>query len=88
MPRYFFHVQDGYSTSDTEGTELPDIYAAQHMAIRASGEILRDMGATFWNGTEWKLEVADEHGQILFVLRFSAEDRLASPEIGRQPSSP
>jgi hypothetical protein len=87
MPRYFFHVIDGYSTCDEEGTELPDIYAAQHMAIRASGEILRDMGATFWNGTEWKLEVADEHGQILFVLRFSAEERLASPTTGSHLSS-
>ena len=47
MPRYFFHVIDSYSAPDTDGTELPDIYAAQHMAVRASGEILRDMGATF-----------------------------------------
>ncbi|MBM6583795.1 hypothetical protein ILT44_26695 [Microvirga sp. BT689] len=76
MPRYFFHILDGYSVRDTEGTELPDIYAAQDQAIRTSGEILRDMGAEFWNGTEWKLEVTDESGQILFVLRFSAEERL------------
>jgi hypothetical protein len=74
MPRYFFHVMDGYSDRDAEGTELPDIYAAQHQAVRTSGEILREMGAKFWDGTEWKLEVADEHGQILFTLRFSAEE--------------
>ena len=88
MPRYFFHVTDGYSTHDEEGTELPDIYAAHHMAIRASGEILRDVGAKFWDGTEWKMEVTDEHGQILFVLRFSAEERLASSDTRRQPGSP
>ena len=76
MPRYFFHVMDGYSARDTEGTELPDIYAAQDQAIRTSGEILRDMGAEFWNGTEWMLEVTDESDQILFVLRFSADERL------------
>lgn len=76
MPRYFFHVTDGYSIRNAEGTELPDIYAAQDQAIRTSGEILRDMGAEFWNGTEWALEVADESGQILFVLRFSAEEQL------------
>ena len=88
MPRYFFHVTDSDSTPDTEGTELPDIYAAHHMAIRASGEILRDMGATFWNGTEWKLEVADEHGQSLFRLRFSAEERLPASDTTPHPSSP
>jgi len=76
MPRYFFHVTDGYSARDAEGTELPDIYAAQDQAIRTSGEILRDMGAEFWNGTEWMLEVTDESDQILFVLRFSADERL------------
>lgn len=69
MPRFFFHLKDGYSVRDDEGTELPDIYTAQAEAIRMSGEILRDMGAKFWNGTEWSLEVAE----VLFVLRFSAE---------------
>ncbi|WP_201861188.1 DUF6894 family protein [Microvirga soli] len=64
------------SVRDTEGTELPDIYTAQDQAIRTSGEILRDMGAEFWNGTEWKLEVTGESDQVLFVLRFSAEERL------------
>jgi hypothetical protein len=34
------------------------------------------MGAEFWNGTDWKLEVTDEQDQIMFVLRFSAEERL------------
>ena len=77
MPRYFFHVTDGYSTRDDEGTELPDIYTAQHQAIRTSGELLRDMGAKFWDGTEWKLEVTDEQGQILLTLRFSAEEHPA-----------
>ena len=44
MPRYFFHVYDGYSSPDLDGTELADIYTAQAEAIRTSGEILRDMG--------------------------------------------
>lgn len=77
MPRYFYHVYDGYSSLDTDGTELPDIYTAQAQAIRTSGEILRDMGARFWDGTAWRMEVADERGQILFVLRFSAEEQPA-----------
>ena len=47
MPRYFFHVCDGFSTKDTDGTELPDIYAAQEEAIRLSGELLREMGEEF-----------------------------------------
>jgi hypothetical protein len=75
MPRYFFHVHDGSSTRDNEGTELPDIFAAQEEAILLSGELLREMGGKFWNGEEWSLEVTDEAGRILFILRFSAEER-------------
>jgi hypothetical protein len=88
MPRYFFHVMDGYSDRDAEGTELPDIYAAQHQAVRTSGEILREMGAKFWDGTEWKLEVADEHGQTLFILRFSAEEHPALTDPSPDPGGP
>lgn len=87
MPRYFFHVTDGYSARDTEGTELPDIYTAQDQAIRTSGEILRDMGGEFWNGTEWKLEVTDVHGRILLTLRFSAEEHAALTDPSPDPDT-
>ena len=85
MPRYFFHVFDGYSAPDQEGSELPDVYTAQAEAIRLSGEILREMGAKFWSATEWRLEVCDEQGRVLFVLRFSAEERLKDQP---EPTSP
>jgi len=74
MPRYFFHVHDGYAAPDLVGTELPDICAAQAEAIRASGGMLRDMGRRFWDGTEWSMEVKDEAGRSLFTLRSSAEE--------------
>lgn len=77
MPRYFFHVDDGFSTRDNEGTDLPDIFAAQAEAIRLSGELLREMGAKFWNGTAWTLTVTDETERVLFVLRFSADEGTA-----------
>ena len=80
MPRYVFNVQDGSSTRDADGTDLPDIYAAQEQAIRTSGELLRDLGARVWDGGEWRVEVSDERGQVLFALRFSAEERLGAAD--------
>lgn len=80
MPRYFFNTKDGYQIHDDEGTELSDVYNAQEEAIRMSGQILRDMGAKFWNGTDWKLEVSDEHSRVLFILTFSAEELLEPPD--------
>jgi hypothetical protein len=81
MPRFFFHVHDGVDLRDEEGTELPDIYVAQAQAIRMSGEILRDKGVGFWDGTEWKLEVTDQHGNVILLLRFSAEELPILPNV-------
>ena len=74
MPRYFFDVDDGYRVEDCDGTELADFYTAQAAAIRMSGEMLRDLGAQFWNVAVWKLTVSDEQKRVLFVLRLSAEE--------------
>lgn len=87
MPRYFFHVIDGREIRDEEGTELPNIYVAQAEAICLCGEVLREMGGRFWNGTEWRLEVEDEQAQVLFVLHFSAEERLPQPDADPEPTS-
>ena len=80
MPRYYFDVLDGVSALDLEGTELPDIYTAQSLAIRTSGEILQGLGSRFWDGSEWTLQVADEQRRILFVVHVCAEERLAPPD--------
>ena len=74
MPRYFFHVFDGISKPDLEGSECEDIYIAQSEAIRMTGEIMRDLGAKFWDGDDWRLEVTDADGRKLFIVRFSAEE--------------
>ena len=75
MPRYFFNVTDGRFAPDPTGTVLPDTYAAQDEAVRASGGMIREMGGRFWDEKEWMMEVADEGGQALFALRFVAEER-------------
>ena len=80
MPRYFFHIIDGITLRDHEGTELPDVQTARSVAIRTSGEILHDMGERFWDGTEWHLEVTDEWGRELFVLHFLAEKTASEPQ--------
>ena len=87
MPRYFFHIIDGTAVRDQDGTELSSIYVAQAEAIRLSGEVLRDMGGRFWDGTEWRLEVEDERARVLFVLHFSAEERLLQRDAEPGPAS-
>lgn len=72
MPRYHFNVHDGVSLPDEDGYELPDLAAAQRCAVKLSGDLLREHGELFWTGEEWRMDVTDERGLILFTLMFVA----------------
>jgi hypothetical protein len=73
MPRYFFNFKDGQLLLDNEGTELPDLDAARAQAIIASGTMLHDQGAKFWQDRDWHMWVTDEAGTIVCALRMVAE---------------
>jgi hypothetical protein len=68
MPRFFFNVH----IVDKEGMELPGPDEARSQAIIASSEMMRDKGREFWPGTEWTMQVTDEEGETVCVLKFSA----------------
>jgi hypothetical protein len=78
MPRYFFDIRDGTYIPDETGTELPGLDAARREAVSLSAGLLRDSAVTFWNGDEWKIEVKDDTGLILFSLMFVAVDAPAA----------
>jgi hypothetical protein len=70
MPRYFFHVHDGCSLLDTEGTELPDWQAARLEAISLAGDILKQDAQRIALGEDWRIEVTDHTGLVLFQMTF------------------
>jgi len=72
MPRFYFDVHDGVSLCDEVGYELPDLDAAKQQAVVFSGELLRDAASQFWRGDEWRMDVRDDTGMILFALHFLA----------------
>jgi hypothetical protein len=82
MPRFFFNVHDGAGHPDCDGTELPDIPAARAYAVRYFGDLLRGDPCAFWNGEEWKMEVTDESGLLLFSLHFHGVDAPAVAQHG------
>jgi uncharacterized protein DUF6894 len=72
MPPYSFHISNGADFPDADGICLPDITAARFQAIEMTGAMLKERGGTFWNGTEWRMTVVDQHGQTVCFLRFTA----------------
>lgn len=83
MPRYHFNVEDGRSTPDPEGTELPDLESARREAVRLAGRLLDDDPAQFWSHGLWRVVVTDDAGRTLFTLDFRARDGESAPD--RQP---
>ena len=73
MPRYFFHIIDGEEIIDRDGTVLAGVNEARAQAIIFSGEVLKDLGAKFWNNGEWQVRVTDKAGNKVCALRFSAD---------------
>jgi hypothetical protein len=68
MPRYYFHTADGAPDHDEVGTELADDNAARVEAVRYIGESLRSDPKLLWDGSEFRVEVTDENGDVLFTV--------------------
>lgn len=70
MWRFDFNVLDGTQPIDEIGTELPDRPAARLAAVQLAGEILKDDPTCVALGDDWRIEVMDEAGLVLFQLRL------------------
>jgi hypothetical protein len=83
MPRYYFHIHDGMSLPDKEGTEIADLDAAKAEAIKLAAGVLRNGCAdVFWNGTPWRLDVTDcpePDAPAFVVLNFFATEPNRQP---------
>ena len=79
MPRFHFNVRDGHNLEDGEGVELPDFSTARREAIRLSGALLEEEPDQFDVGDDWRMEVTDDTGLILFLMTFSIMQSPAVP---------
>ncbi|TXM91272.1 hypothetical protein [Methylobacterium sp. WL116] len=79
MPRFHFNIYDGEDYLDKDGFELPSWEQARHEAIRLAGEIFQHTAGKISLGEDWRMEVTDEKGLILFRLDFTVLDAAAVP---------
>jgi hypothetical protein len=72
MARYFFHIRNGRTSLDEEGTELGGLDAVRDEALRTAGVCLVELGEEFWRHARWTMWVVDEAGVTVLRLNFSA----------------
>ena len=85
MPRYFFHYRtDDELIRDTDGSELPDLDAAEHNAAEL-GKAIVDRAAS--TGGDLRaprsIEITDDRGEELLYVVF-----WAGPKVGDGPVTP
>jgi len=77
MPRFFLHIRDGESLiPDEEGSDLPSLDAARQEALQGARDILAEkvrLGEPLDGET---IEISDEGGHLLDVVRFRDAIRL------------
>ncbi|WP_431523420.1 DUF6894 family protein [Mesorhizobium captivum] len=71
MPRYFFNVTTHDLSPDSEGLTLSDVQSAGEQAVRASGEMLREL--TFGPPEEWRMEVSGDDGRLIASVTVRIE---------------
>ncbi|MFK4726247.1 hypothetical protein ABIE89_007347 [Bradyrhizobium niftali] len=73
MPRYFFHITHERTEIDSVGEDLPDKHAAWKEATVTAGQVLQGIDGNLVPGRDWRMEVADEFQNTLYVLHIRAE---------------
>lgn len=85
MPKYYFNIEDGEGTPDTEGTEIESLAYAKCHAVKLAGQAICDAAQTFWDQAQWKMTVTDESGLTLFELLIIGMESAASRPVAAQP---
>ena len=80
VPRFHFNISDGHPTIDEQGTELANYEAARRQAIALAGTVLVEESREPHVGNEWRVEVTDEKGLILYRLDIGIAESPAVPK--------
>lgn len=65
---YYFNLAGAVHDPDEEGLELASLSDARIDAARFAGEYLRDRPEVVWTGDEFRIEVTDGEGILLFTF--------------------
>ncbi len=71
---YFFRVfTDGIERNRTEGISFASREEAWQEASTSSGEILREMDGRMHIGLDWRMDVTNSAGDLIYRLSFKTE---------------
>jgi hypothetical protein len=78
VARYHFQVRTESHVALTETADLQGPQEARVEAARRIGSLLHDHAHQLWVDEDWRMDVTDETGLILFTIQVSAMDSAAT----------
>ena len=72
---YFLRVfTNGTQRHQTEGITFPSRQELWHEASTSAGEIIREMDGNMHPGLDWRMDVSDSAGDLIYRFSFKAEE--------------
>ena len=81
--RFHFQVRTESHVMLTEVADLRNLDEARVEAAKRIGVLLHDHAGQIWVDEEWRMDVTDERGLILFIVTVNAMKSAAIPETRR-----
>ena len=86
MALYHIELRTADQVWDTLDVESEDVAALRIEMAQFVGELLRDHAAKVWADQEWRVDVTDHRGLILYVMQISTTDTPATLSLRRKAS--
>jgi hypothetical protein len=81
MPNFNIELRSANKVWETLEVERDDVAALRVEMARFVGQLLRDHAEQVWADGEWRVDVTDEAGLILYVLHIAATDNAATTPL-------
>ena len=78
MPRYNIELRTADRVWETLAVERDDHEGLRIEMARFVGELLKDHAGRIWQDQDWRVDVTDEAGLILYVMNIFATDSAAT----------
>jgi len=79
MASFIFRVDGG----PDRVAEAEDVAEAKCQAVRYAGELICDSADRFWDTADFRMDVTDPQGLVLFTLQFVGTEAPAIRRTGR-----
>ena len=86
MAKYHIALRTESTVSETVGVERDNLTDLRIELARFVGDLLKDHASEIWADEDWRVDVTDERGLILYIMQVSAMQTPATAKASASDS--